>query len=112
MLTKIIHYKLVKVTINIPDLVEVIFNIVFRYYSILDSVISISDLVFTSKFGLSLYYFFDIKCQLFINFYSQTDGLNKYYNSIIKKYFQTLVNFKPNNLANFLLITQLLYNNI
>ena len=50
-----------KVTIDITSLVEVIFNIVIRYYSILSFIISNKSSVFILKLGLSLCYFFDIK---------------------------------------------------
>ena len=39
-LTKIAHYKPVKVTINTPGLAKIIINIVIRYYGFPDSIIS------------------------------------------------------------------------
>ena len=45
-----IYYELVKVIIYQPGLEKVIFNIVIRYYSISDSIISDWDLFFTLKF--------------------------------------------------------------
>ena len=39
-LTKMMHYKPVKVTINAPGLVEVIIDVVVQYHGLLDSIIS------------------------------------------------------------------------
>ena len=50
-----------KIIINIPDQAKVIFDIVIIYYNILNSIISNWNLVFISKFWLTLYYFLDIK---------------------------------------------------
>lgn len=49
-LTKMIHYKPVKVTIDTLGLVEVILDMVVQYYSLFDSITSDQNLVFTSKF--------------------------------------------------------------
>ncbi len=49
-LTKMIHYELVKVTINAPALVEVIIEMVMRHHSLLDSIVSDQGSVITSKF--------------------------------------------------------------
>ena len=53
-LTKMVHYKLVKVTINAPGLAEVIINVVVRHHGLLDSIISDREAIFTSKFWSSL----------------------------------------------------------
>ena len=39
-LTKMVHYKPVKITIDAPDLAEVIINVVVRYHNLLDSIIT------------------------------------------------------------------------
>ena len=69
-----VYYKPVKVSINTLRLAEVILDIVVWYYGLFDLIISEKDSLFTSKFWSSLYYFLDIKKQLSIVFYSQTDG--------------------------------------
>lgn len=38
-LTKIVHYKFVKVTINIISLAKLLFNIVIKHYDILNYII-------------------------------------------------------------------------
>ena len=60
-LIKIVNYKLVKATINIFELVEVIFNVIVWRYSFFNLIISNRGLQFTFKFWLLLCYFFDIK---------------------------------------------------
>ena len=49
-LTKMVHYKLVKITIDAPGLAEVIIDIVIRYYGLFDSIITDWGSLFTSKF--------------------------------------------------------------
>ncbi len=53
-LTKMVHYKPVKVTIDAPALAEVIIKAVVRHHSLPDSIVSDQGLVFTSKFRSSL----------------------------------------------------------
>lgn len=63
-LTKIIHYKLLKVIINTPSLLIVILVVVRQYYRLLDSIVTNTSLLFTSKFWSLLFYFRDIKRRL------------------------------------------------
>ena len=49
-LTKMVYYKLVKVTINTPRLAEVIIDMVMQHHGLLDFIISDRKVVFMSKF--------------------------------------------------------------
>ncbi len=49
-LTKIVYYKPIKITIDIPGLVEVIINVVMRHHSILKLIIIDGSLLFILKF--------------------------------------------------------------
>ena len=49
-LTKIIYYMLVKVMIDVPDLAEVIINVIVCYYGVLKSIVTDQDLFFIFKF--------------------------------------------------------------
>ena len=73
-LTKMVHYKPVKVTIDASGLPEVIINIVVRYHGLPDSSVTDRSLLFTSKFWSSLCYFLGIKRRLSTTFYLQTNG--------------------------------------
>ena len=73
-LTKMVHYELVKVTIDAPGLAEVILNMVVRHHGLLNSIVSDRGLLFTSKFWSSLCYFLGIKRRLSTAFHPQTDG--------------------------------------
>lgn len=53
-LTKMVYYMLLKITINVADLAEIIINIVVRHYGFLESIISNKSLLFILK--LCLYY--------------------------------------------------------
>ena len=73
-LIKIVHYKLVKITIDAPGLAKVIIDMVVCHHGLQDLIITDKCSLFTSKFWSSLCYFFGIKCQLSTAFYLQTDG--------------------------------------
>ncbi len=96
-LTKMVHYELVKVTINAPGLTEVILDVVVRYHGLLELIVSDWGLVFTSKFWLSLCYFLGIKQRLSTAFHPQIDSQTKRQNSTIKDYLQAFVNFQQND---------------
>lgn len=49
-LTNMIHYKVVKVTIDIPGLAKVIINIVVCYHEVSESIITDQDSLYTLKF--------------------------------------------------------------
>ena len=73
-LTKMVHYKPVKVNINAPGLAEVIIDVVIWHYGLLDSIISDWGAIFMFKFWSSLCYFLGVKQRLATAFYPQTDG--------------------------------------
>ena len=72
-----VYYKLIKVIINVLDLVEVIINMVVHYHRVLESIVMDQGLLFTSKFWSLLFYFLEIKKKLSTTFYSQIDGQTK-----------------------------------
>ena len=49
-LTKMVYYKPVKVTIDVPGLAKVIIDVVLQYHGLPDSIISNHRAVFTFKF--------------------------------------------------------------
>ena len=89
-----VHYKLVKITIDTPSLAKVIIDIVVLHHGLLDSIVTNRGSLFTSKFWLSFCYFFGIKRRLSTAFYPQTDGQIKRQNSIIEVYLRAFVNFE------------------
>ena len=106
-----VHFKLIKVTINAPSLVEVIIDIIVRYHGLPDLIVTNRGSLFTSKFWLLLCYFLGIKQKLSTIFYPQTDSQIKKQNSIIKTYLQVFVNFEQNNWAWLLSMAKFAYNN-
>ena len=60
-LTKMVHYKPVKVIIDTPNLAKVIINVVVRHHGLPNLIITNRGLLFTSKFWSSLCYFLNIK---------------------------------------------------
>ncbi len=73
-LTKMVHYKPVKVMIDAPGLAEVIIHMVVRHHGVPESIIMDLGLLFTSKFWSLLCYFLGIKRKLSTVFHPQTDG--------------------------------------
>ena len=96
-LTKMIHYKSVKVTINAPGLAEVIINVVERYHGLPNLIVTDRGFLFTSKFWSLLCYFLGIKQKLSTAFHLQTDGQTKKQNSTMEAYLRPFVNFEQNN---------------
>ena len=93
-LTKIVCYEPVKITIGAPGLAKVILDMVVRYHGLPDSIMSDKGSLFTSKFWSSLCYFLDIKWRLSTAFHPQTDGQTKRQNNTIEEYFWAFLNFK------------------
>ena len=93
---KIVYYKLVKITIDAPNLVEVIINVIVRHHGLYDFIVTDQILLFTLKFWSLLCYFLGIKQKLSIPFYSQMDGQTKRQHNIMKAYFRAFINFKQN----------------
>ena len=91
------YYEPVKVTINAPGLAKVILDVVVWHHGLQDLIVTDKGSFFTSKFWLSLCYFFDIKRRLSTAFYPQTDSQTKRQNSIMEAYLRAFVNFKQNN---------------
>ena len=84
--TKMVHYKPVKVTINASGLTEVIINMVVRHHGLLDSIVTNRGLLFTSKFWSLLCYFLGIKQKLSTAFYLQMNSQTKRQNSMMEAY--------------------------
>ena len=91
---KIVYEKLAKITIDEPEFVEIITDIVVRYHGLSNLIITNKSSFVTSKFWSLRCYFFDIKQKLCTTFYPQTNNQTKQQNSIIKAYIQIFVNFK------------------
>ena len=91
-LTKIVYYLLVKVTINVPGLAEVIINVVVRHHGVPELIVTDQGLFFRFKFWSSLCYFLEIKTKLSIAFYPQTDGQTERQNSTMEAYLRAFVN--------------------
>lgn len=67
-LIKMIYNKLVKKTIYITILIEIIMNVLIKLYDFSNSIKNNKSLLFVSKIYWSLYHFLDLKQLLFIAF--------------------------------------------
>ena len=89
-----VYYKLVKITIVVLGLAEVIIDVIVWQYGQPNSIMTNRSSLFISKFWSSFCYFFGIKCWLSTAFYLQTNGQTERQNSIMEAYLQAFVNFK------------------
>ena len=92
-----VYYKPVKITIDTPDLAEVIINMIVRCYGFLESIVINRGLLFISKSWFLLCYFLGIKKKLFTAFYPQIDSQTKRQNSTIEMYLRAFVNWEQDN---------------
>lgn len=76
-LTKIVHNKPVKVTIDALEITEVIIDMVVWYHGLSDFIINDCKATFTSKFWSSLYYLLGITRQFSTVFHPQINGQTK-----------------------------------
>ena len=106
-----VYYVLVKVTINVLGLAEVIINIVVCHHKVLALIMTDWSLLFIFKFWFSLCYLLKIKQKLPIAFHPQTDDQTKRQNHIIDVYFRIFINWEQDNYTKLLLIAEFAYNN-
>ena len=110
-LTNMVYYKPVKITIDIPSLVEIIIDVVIWHHGLPNSIMTSKSSVINSRFWSLLCYFFGIERCLSTNFHAQTDRQTNKQNNIMKAYLKAFVNFESNNWARLLPIAEFAYNN-
>ena len=110
-LTKMIHYKPVKVTIDTPRLAKVILDVIVWYHGLSDLLMTDRGSFFTAKFWSLPCYFLGIKQKLSTAFHPQTNSQTERQNSTMKAYLQGFVNFEQSNWTRFLPIAEFAYNN-
>ena len=96
-LTKMVHYKSVKIIFNALGFAEVIIDKVIRHHRLPHSIVTNRRSLFNSKFWLLLCYFFAIKEKLSTTFHLQTDSQIEQQNSTIEVCLQAFVNFEQND---------------
>ena len=111
-LTKMIHYEPVKVTVNAPGQAKGIIDVVMRQHRFLRSIVTDQSSLFTSQFWSWLYYFFlKITKKLSIAFYPQRNRQIERKNSMIEAYLRVFVNWKQDDWAKLLPMAEFAYNN-
>lgn len=85
-LTKIVHYKLIKVTIDFLGLAKVSIDVIVRYYSLPNLIVSNHGSVFIFQLYSSLCYFLGIKRRLYIAFHLLTNGQTKRQNITVEPF--------------------------
>ncbi len=110
-LTKMVHYKLAKVTIDALCLTKVIIDVVVYHHGVPESIVTDQGLLFISKFWSLLCYFLNIKRKLSTAFHPQTDGQTERQNSTIEAYLRAFVNWEQDNWARLLSMAEFPYNN-
>lgn len=110
-LIKLVHYELIKVTINTLELAKVILDMGIQYHDMADLIITNKNSLYITKFWSLICYFFDIKQRLLTAFHFQIEGQTKQQNSTIKAYLRAFINFQKNDQAILLLMADYVYNN-
>ena len=93
-LTKMVHYKPVKVIIDASGLAKVIIDVIVWHHGLPNLIVIDKGQVFISKFWSLLCYFFGVKRRLSTTFHPQIDNQTKWQNSTIEAYSRVFVNFK------------------
>ncbi len=106
-----VHYILVKVTINVPGLAEVMIDVIVHHHGVPESIVTDRGSLFTSKFWSLLCYFLGIKRKLSTAFHPQTDGQTERQNSMMEAYLRAFVNSEQNDWARLLPMAEFAYNN-
>ena len=102
---------MVKVTIDILWLAEVIIDIIVQYDGLPNSIIINHKAIFISKFWSLLYYFSDIKRQFSTAIYFKTNGQTEQQNSTMEAYLHLFVNLEQNDGVQLLSMIEFVYNN-
>ena len=101
-LTKMVHYKPVKISFDVLRVAKVMIDMVLRHHGLSNQIVTNREFVFISKFWSFLCYSLGIKRRLSTAFYPQIDNQTEGQNSTIDAYFQAFVNFKQNDWASLL----------
>ena len=96
-LTKMVHYKPVKIIINALGLAKIIINVVVGHHSLPDFIITDWGFLFMSKIWFLLCYFLSIKRRLSTAFHPQTNGQTERQNSIMEAYLRAFINWEQND---------------
>ena len=91
-----VHYKSIKIMIDIQGLAKVIINIVVCHHKVSKSIITDWDLLFISKFWFLLCYFLGIKKAIYSLLFPKNSQIKRQ-NSIIEAYLIAFVNWEQNN---------------
>lgn len=106
-----VHYELVKVTIDATDLAEVIIDVFVQHHGLSDLIMIDRGSLFISKLWFSPYSFLGIKRRLSTAFHPQTNGQTERQNSTMKAYLWAFVNFEQNDWPRLLPMAEFAYNN-
>ena len=110
-LTKYAHFIPWKEKGNAKNLAKVILKEIIANHGILQSIISNSDKLFTSKFWNTWAQQLGIKVKLSTAYHPQTDGQTEQTNQTLEQYLRHYINFKQNNWIDLLPLAQFAYNN-
>ncbi len=92
-----VHYILVKVTIDVPGLAKVIIDVVVYHHGVPKSIVTDQGLLFTCKFWFSLCYFLGIKKKPSTTFYPQINGQTERQNSTMEAYLRAFISWEQND---------------
>ncbi len=106
-----VHYKPVKIIIDILGLAEVSIDVIVYHHKVPTWIVKDQGSLFTSKFWSSLCYFLKIKKKLSTAFHLQIDGQTKRQNSMIEVYLRLFFYCEQNNEVKLLPMAEFADNN-
>jgi Chromo (CHRromatin Organisation MOdifier) domain len=110
-LSKMVHLQPTKTTATAVDVANIFFNTVFWLHGLPRMIVSDRDPKFTSKFWQMLFKLIDTKLTLSTAFHPQTDGQTERANWTLEQYLRAFINYKQDNWASLLPITEFTINN-
>ena len=94
-----------------PEIAQLYFNHVYRWFGLPDKIISNRDLRFTSHFGRALTKKLGVEQNLSSAFHPQTDGLSERKNQWIEQYLRIVTSQHPEDWTNWLALATAVHNN-
>jgi len=110
-LTKMAHFTPCKKTISSEETARLFFDTIYRYYGLLDDIVSDRGPQFVSKFWKSLFETLKVKINLSSAFHLQMDEQTERVNQVLEQYLCCTINYQQDDWTSQLTLAEFAYNN-
>ena len=107
---KIAYYLFIIKLIDVCSLADFMYHHIFLMFSWPEGIISDRGSVFISSYWFAVYEHIKVKRHLSITFHPQMNNQTEQQNSTLKQYLKCFCNWKQNDWAEFLTLTEFVYN--